>query len=313
MKTLVILMFTAILIFAITPEKTFRVQGNVVSVFVDQGFIYAATDQGRVEIFRIEDGSKEREIVLENISNYFDEVFPPKVFNVDMLDQKMLILSEGVGGTRNVFILQDGKLNQVIGEKDRLSIKLAKWVDSGHILLGLMSNEAILFNVEKKTARYRAQYSPSTFSHFAFDAQRTTAAWTCESGIVYIIDVQSGKVLKEIKGANKDNVYKVDFENGKVLTAGQDRLAALYDVKSGSFDTYQGSFLIYAVGLDSTASLAAVALNEKSEIAIINTETKQTLAWLKGHKSIINSIIFLNQKEIVTGSDDPSIYYWRLP
>jgi hypothetical protein len=48
-----------------------------------------------------------------------------------------------------------------------------------------------------------------------------------------VIDTKTGKLLKELKGLNVDNVYKVDYKKGIISGAGQDRRGSLYDVNSG--------------------------------------------------------------------------------
>ena len=127
-----------------------------------------------------------------------------------------------------------------------------------------------------------------------------------------VIDVKSGKILKELKGQNVDNVYRVDFKNGMVSGAGQDQRGSLYDVKSGKGEYIKGSFLIYSTALSPSASKVAFAMDEKNNISIFNTMTKSKTALLKGQKSTLNVIIFKDENRLYSASDDNTVMVWDL-
>lgn len=314
MRTIIVFIVLIWQSWALEPHLIMQADGNVIEVVAYKGILYAGTDKGQVQMFELASGKSLGHITLEKIKDFMGDLMPPKVFSVDVIEDRVLMMSEASEGARNLYVLEkDGKLHQFISKKDRLSIRYAKFVDNDHVLLGLISNEAILLNLNTKKMIYRTQLSTSAFSHFALNETKTLAAWSCESGIVYIINVKQGKVIQELQGGNKDNVYKVDFKNQKIITAGQDRKAALYDVASGSHHLFDGTFLIYAVGLSPSAKKVGIASDEKSNITIFDTFTKQKIAMLQGHKSTINTILFLDEKEIVTSDDDPQILLWRLP
>lgn len=314
MRSIIVFLFLAWQIWALEPNMTIETDGNVIETVESKGILYAGTDKGQVQMFELSSGKPLGAITLEKIKDFMGDLMPPKVFSVDVMEERVLMMSEAAEGARNLTILEkNGTLNQIIGKNDRLSIRHAKFTDNNHVLLGLISNETILVDLNTKKRLYRIQLSASAFSHFALNETRTLAAWACESGIIYIIDVQKGKVVKELKGGNKDNVYKVDFKNQQVITAGQDRKASLYDVDSGNHYEFEASFLVYSAGLSPSAKRVGIASDEKSNVVVFDTFGKQKITTLNGHKSTINTILFLDENTVVTSDDDPQILIWRLP
>jgi WD40 repeat protein len=154
--------------------------------------------------------------------------------------------------------------------------------------------------------------SESKFSDFALNEEKTEAVSSCESGVLSLIEVKSGKILKEFKGQNVDNVYRVDFKHGMVSAAGQDQRGAFYNVKTGKGDYIKGNFLIYATALSPSASKVAFAMNEKNDISIYNTASKSKIALLKGQKSTLNVIIFKDENRLYSASDDNMVMVWDL-
>jgi WD40 repeat protein len=119
-------------------------------------------------------------------------------------------------------------------------------------------------------------------------------------------------MIKKLEGGNKDNVFKVDFKNGKVSAAGQDRIGAVYDLKSKNIQTFKAPFLIYATGLSPDATKSAYAFGLDNEIAVFNLSTNSKEYNLKGQKSTLNSIVFYDNNTIYSGSDDKYIMKWSL-
>jgi len=203
-------------------------------------------------------------------------------------------------------------MTQLLTPDDKDAIIKARFIDKDHILFGFLSNEVALYDIKTKKELYRTQLSESKFSDFALNDNKTKAVFACESGILSIVDTHSGKVQKELKGQNLDNVYKVDFKGDVVSAAGQDRRAAIYSASSGNGSYIQGNFLIYATGLSPSTKLVAFAMNEQNDIMIYDTNTKTLKYTLKGQKSTLNSIIFATEDKLYSSSDDSSVMIWQL-
>lgn len=317
MRWFLVVVFLTINLFGaeLAPTATIKANGNVIDIKVADERITVGTDAGTVEVYDLKDNSRIKQIQFEKIEDFMGDTINPKIFSVDYLksNETYLAVVQKTSGARTLTLIKDGKKEVLIPEKENLFISKAKFVDEEHIMVALLSNEYILFNTKTKTKKYRLHVSYSHFSDFMLNEDKTLLAGGGESGKISIIDVRKGEVVKMLKGANVDNLYKVDFKNGKALGAGQDRRGSVYDVDTGSYQRFDADFLIYAGALSPSASKAAFAFTEDNAIVIFDLKTEERLHTLVGQKSTLNRIVFINEKELISGSDDKFIMRWRLP
>jgi WD40 repeat protein len=179
-------------------------------------------------------------------------------------------------------------------------------------MVALLSNEYILFDIKEKKMLYRIHVSYSHFSDFMLSSDKSILVGSSESGEISVLNVENGKIIKTLKGANVDNVYKVDIKNSKVLGAGQDRRGIIYDLDTGSHIRFDAHFLIYAGALSPSAKKAAFAFTEDNDIVIFDVFSEKKLHTLRGQKSTLNSIVFIDENTLVSGSDDKLIMLWKL-
>jgi len=299
----------------ITPKKIIEAGGNVQSIVLYGDKIVAGTSGGTIEVYKLSDSSLSYKVAFDTIKDFTGDSIAPKVFSVDMLEGTNIYLAvlQASSGARELVMVDNGVKKVLINASANKFITKAKFVDKNKILIALMSNELILWDIALGKELYITQPNPSHFSDFALNENKTIVASSCESGEITLSDVSSGKTIKVLSNGNVDNVYKVDFRNGKVLCAGQDRRGIVYDVKSGKFDRFDASFLIYAGALSPSSKLGAFAFNEQNDIVIFDLENKTKLHTLIGQKSTLNTIVFASEKELVSGSDDKFILIWRLP
>jgi WD40 repeat protein len=297
----------------ITPVDTIDLNGTAKDMVYHDGKLLVATDMGHIEVYKMPEREKIKEVSIPDVKDFMGDIMPARVMSADMIGEKYLLLSDsGKGGYANLFIHENGKTVNIIGPEDHEALIKARFIDKDHILLGYLSNEVSLLDINTKKEKYRVQLSESKFSDFALNEDKSRAVFSCESGVLSVIDVQSGKVVKTLEGQNVDNVYKVDFKHGMVSGAGQDQRGSLYDVKTGRGSYIKGSFLIYATGLSPSASKVAFAMDEKNNISIYDTFTKSKIALLKGQKSTLNVIIFKNENELFSASDDSTVMIWNI-
>lgn len=295
------------------PRSVIEASGNVQQVAFVDGNIIAGTSAGTLEVYKLSDAAKLSKIEFPKIKDFTGDEVSPKIFSVDMIEKTLLAVVQATNGSRELYLIEDGKPKVLIDSKANLFISKAKFVDKNRILVALLSNEMLLWDVKNKKEIYRIQPNPSHFSDFALNESKTMAASSCESGEITLFDALSGKIIKVLKGANVDNVYKVDFKKEKVLCAGQDRRGIVYDVSSSAYDRFDGSFLLYAGALSPSLKFAAFAFNEQNDIVLFDLASKSKAHTLKGQKSTLNTIVFANDKELVSSSDDQFIMIWRLP
>ena len=318
MRSFLLLCLASLISMAATivkPQYSIDVDGNVVEFVHKNDKLYVATDVGKLEIYNWKTREKLDEIVFEKIHDFMGDLMFPKVFGVDIDEKgdKLAIMVQDEEGERILYIYKDNNLTRILDKKDHIQMREVRFVDETHLLIATMSNDLILFEIPTRKILYKVKLSLSTFSDYQLNEDHSKVASTCESGIVYIVDVQSGKILKTLKGGNKDNVFKVDFKNYKVLACGQDRKAVLYSLGHESMIVYPTQFLVYAGALNKDAKMSAFQINENNDIGIYDNLTKSMKYQLVGQQSVLNTIVFIDDKTLISSSDDNHILIWRLP
>ena len=311
---LTILLFTAISWsdYNITPTAQIEVDGVVKDMVLDGNNLVIATDMGHIEIYNIEENRTVKKIFLPKIKDFVGDEIPARVMSTDVIDGKYLLLSDsGKNGYSNLFIY-DKNLTQILSPKNKSAIIKARFIDKEHILLGYLSNEVSLLDLNSRKELYRVQLSESKFSDFALNEDKSQVVFSCESGVLNLVDIKSGKVIKELKGQNVDNVYRVDFKKDTVVGAGQDRRGSIYNVKTGEGSYIASNFLIYSTALTPSASKVAFSMDEKNNITIYNILTKSKIATLKGQKSTLSVMIFKDENRLFSASDDNTIMVWNI-
>jgi WD40 repeat protein len=313
MNKVYILIVFAINLFAVQnlqPTYSFKTTGTVQSILVEDNKLYGGTDNGTVEVFDLQTKEKIQTIKIPDIKDFMGDTIAAKIYSIDKINNKILITSQGMKGYRNIFIYENDKLEKVIGIDKKYFFQKTNFVSEDKIIFGLLSNQIGLYDIKNHKLLYLIQISPSSFSHFMLSEDKKTLATTDESGIVRVLDIKTGAVIKEPKALNLDRVYQLDFKNGIILTAGQDRKAVIYK----EFSSYgmDFSFLLYSCALSPNANLGAVAHNEQNEVLIFDTNSKEKLYNLVGQKATLTQILFKNEKEVFTSCDDPHINYFRL-
>jgi len=298
---------------AITPTQEIQTNGTVKDMVLRDDMLLMGTDNGVLQVYDYKNKVFTKNITLEKVKDFVGDEVPARVFSIDKIEGRYLLLSDsGKGGYANLWMHENNMTTQFISAADKKAAIKARFIDKEHILLGFLSNEAALFDVQSKKELFRVQLSESKFSDFALNEEKSQAVFSCESGVLNVIDTKTGKLLKELKGLNVDNVYKVDYKKGIISGAGQDRRGSLYDVDSGKGEYIEGSFLIYATALSPSTKKVAFTMDEQNNITIFNTNTKSKLAELKGQKSTLNTIIFKDENVLFSSSDDNTVMMWNL-
>ncbi len=298
----------------IRPYDFIEASGNVIDIVISDDMLTVSTDMGTIESYNM---ASKKQLMIEKfpmIKDFMGDDIYPKVFSTDYLkfSKRYLAVVQGVSGLRELFVIKNGKKTKLISEKEKLFISKAKFVDENRIMIALLSNEYILFDIKEKKILYRLHVSYSHFSDFMLSLDKSMLVGSSESGEITVLNIENGKIIKILKGGNVDNVYKVDIKNGKVLAAGQDRRGIVYDLDTESYSRFDGNFLIYAGALSPSAKMAAFAFTEDNDIVIFDIFSDKQVHTLKGQKSTLNSIVFIDENTLVSGSDDKFIMMWKL-
>jgi len=256
MKNILILLIFISSLYATVIQKPiaqFISSGAVTDIVYSKNKLYSATDASCVDIFDTDTKKIIQKIKLSQITDFMGDTIDSKVYSVDLLDNKILILSLAKKGARRIHIFKDNKLELIIPYTKRLFIAKAKFVDSNTIIFALLGNEIISYDITKKKENYRIQVSQSKFSNFVLNEEKTQIIVADESGNLKIHNIKDGSFIKELSGQNLDNVFQIDTKSGVIASAGQDRRVVIYKDNSAYFKT--ASFLIYSVGLSPSGKL----------------------------------------------------------
>lgn len=291
---------------------TYVASGSVSDMLIKNEKLFVATNASCIDIFTINNPKKIKSIYVEKIVDFMGKKSNSKVYSVDVYKDKIAILSQASKGFRRVHIYENGKLHLLISNKNQLYISKVRFLDENTLLLGLLSNEIISFDISKNVINYLVQVSQSKFSDFALSEDKSEVVIADESGDLKLLDTKNGVLKETFSGQNLDNVFKVDYKNGVIATAGQDRRVVVYNVKSNVAYYKKSSFLIYAVGLSPSAKLVAYASNEDNNVRVFNSSTQDTVGNFVGNKMTLTKILFINEKEFLVSSDDKTINLFKI-
>ncbi len=296
------------------PVFTLTASGNVTSMVKDGSNLYVATDNGTTDIFDLKTKKRFVKIVIPDIKDFMGDMIAAKVYSVDKIQgsDSILIVCQGESGFRNVFIYKDKLVKVIDASVQKLMIKEARFLNSRLILLGLTSDELLLFDLIKRKIRYRIQINSYTFADMVLNIDRTRVLTSDESGIIQMFNPLKGTYIKKFEGENVDNVFSIDFKNNILICGGKDRRVAVYDDNSGTSYHFQGDFPVYCVGLSPDGSIGAYSSNEDNDVMVFDVYTKNILYELKGHESTLTTILFIADNELITSCESKSIYFWKL-
>lgn len=312
MKLLLSLVFCFSLIFSqeLKPTQTYLASGGVTSIVLKDSLLYISTDASKINIFETQTSKLKKSITIPKIKDFAGDSINTKIYSIDLINEKILFVSQGKKGFREIHEYKDEQLTKVISTKMKMSISKALYINENSIIFSTLSNQLFLYNLKEEKIIWEIQVSQSKFSDLQLNEEKTEAIIADESGSLSQINVKNEKISKIFTGLNVDNIFQVDIKNNTIITAGQDRRCGIY--KSSDAYYKKADFLIYSVGLSPSGKIAGYANNEENDITIFNTETKKELYILRGHKMTISNILFKNENELFSSSDSNEVYYWQL-
>ena len=316
MKYLVVFFLLVSTLFAqklLEPLYSYKIsQGVATDMLYAKKRLYISSDAGEIDVFNTKTKKRVGSIILGKIKDFMGDTIDSKIFSIDLWDDTLLILSQDNGGYSRLHLYKNKKLIQIISRESMLNITKAKFIDNHTVLLALISNDIISYDIRTKKRNWTVQASMSKFSDFALNNKKTLVAVTDESGDVHVLSTKDGKIVKRLTGENVDNVFSIDFKGNTILTGGQDRRAVIYNLKNGSAYYKMSSFFVYGVGLSPSGKIGAYSCDMSNDVELFNTVNRESLGKYKVTKKVVNSILFLNEKEFFINSRSPSVGYYKL-
>ena len=321
-KTLLFLLVFSLSLIAkdLKPSYIYEASGSVIDIVSSNDKIYVATDASGVDIFDLKTKKLISKIKVPQIKDFMGDIIDAKIYNVDVYKEKVLLTSQGSKGLREIHVFEDNKLNRVISIEDQFLIGKAKFIDDELITFNTLGNEMFLYNYKTKKMIWRINVKAedetfnSTFSDFALNETRDTAVVADESGDLKIVDIKKAKVVKLLANKNLDKVFKVDFKNNKIITAGQDGRCVVYDLNNNIayFLREKHWFLIYGAGLSPSGKYGAFSSDENNNVTVFNTNTKTKLFKLTQNLMTLSAILFISEDELFVTTDSNKFNYYNL-
>lgn len=292
----------------ITPKRIVNTSSPVMD-FIVRDAIWAGTDNG--EILKIGlNGKILSTQKLDSVKNSWGEAVIPKIMSLDISpDQRTVAVASEDG---KIVLIKEGK--KILASFHTYSvIKKIAFVSESKLLITLLSNEIVWFDITMNKTLKNISAGTSPLSDMALSDDRKIAAVAGEAGIVTLIDTQAMKIIRNIQGGNVDNIYKLDLQSGWIVTAGQDRRAVVYTIDGKRYIRYNGSFLIYSAALSPSGARMAAGMDENNIISVFDTAKRAKIASAKGHGATLNRIVFMDENRFVSSADENKILFWELP
>jgi WD40 repeat protein len=136
-----------------------------------------------------------------------------------------------------------------------------------------------------------------------------------EDGEIKIIDVESGKEIKDIKNGHSDTVFGVSFSpDDKVLaTCGADKFVKTFEVPTGKFiKAFEGhTHHVLDVDWQSNGKQLASA-GADNVVKVWNFETGEQVRPIQGHGKQVTRLKFIGKtNQFVTCSGDQTVRFWN--
>lgn len=301
----ILLTFMQLVASEIKPISVIKTDSPMLDLAINGSNVYASSAKG--DIFQIEQGKLKKLCSLPKITTpYNDQIFQ-KALSLDVFGNGQIAIGAQDG---NLYLYSNNTLSKS-GFKTDSIIKKVAFVSKGSVLILLISGQVVLYDIEKNKQIYATQIGTSPLSDIALSKDKQVCAIVGEAGYVYIFDIKSGKLKNTYKNVNLDNIYKVSYQNGMILTAGQDRKATLLKDNGEIVVKLNSEFLVYGCALNGNASKAAYNCNEQNDICIYDINSKNT-AYAKGSSASLNRILFIDDKKFVSVADENKILIWSV-
>jgi WD40 repeat protein len=309
----ILLLLLAVYAIALSPVKKITYNGYISKVTFNKKYLVAGLENGEIIIKNFRTLKNIDTIKLPQIHDFMGDLISMPIYSLDLSpdSHKLMILAEGEDAVRILFIynFKTHKLNRIFTTKETLM--KGSFIGENKIFFGLLSDEAVLYDLKNKKNIYRKQIGNYVFSTYALDKKRNIAIFGDESGALKVVNISNGKKIKEISGFNKDKTISCDIKKNLVINGSSDMRVAVYDINTGNQKSaLKMTFLPYGAALSPDASTFAVQYDENNDIGVYSIYDK-LLYVLKGHTMALNGIKFLDNKTILSFSP-AEILIWKL-
>ncbi len=296
-----------------SAQKIISATGPITDLVIDGKEIVVSTSIGTIETYNIATKKLVSKVQFDKTIDFAGDLFDTEVFNIIKIKNVLIAITRGGEGFNDVYSIINGKKKLLLsGSKIHTVIVDISKSQDDKLLLGLLSNELIKFDIESKRIIYRVQMSSYAFSAMCSDEEGKYIFGTDESGVVHKIDTREGKYVSDYEGQNVDNVLCIDYANSVVVCGGKDRRISIYNILSNNYSHYDTGKFITTIAISPSAKKIAWYDTDNNNIEVANTNSLNKVVRLKGHTSMVNKIRFIDENNLVSVGIDNKIIFWNL-
>ena len=156
----------------IEAKYSFTLSSGVTDMIRDKEKLYISTLEGTLFSFDISSKKLKTLVKMPKTKDFLGEEMPSKIYSVDIVENKILLLAQGFKGARHLLIYENNKLKTVLSDDKHLFISQAKFINKDLIIFASLANEIYLYNIASKKTLYIKQISASKFSHFVLNEKK---------------------------------------------------------------------------------------------------------------------------------------------
>ncbi len=313
MRIIVLFVFVLLLGYSLNAQKVIATSAPVNDFVIDGENIIVSTTDGTIEVYNIAGKNMLYKVQFKKTKDFAGDLFDTEVFKIVKVGSAIIAVARGENGFNNIYTIANKKINLLISGSEIKSVVVDIAVsDDNMLLLGLLSNELVKYDIVARKVVYRKQISNYAFSAMCTDEKGEFVFATDESGVVHKVKVSTGELIENYKGQNVDNVLCIDYSKGVVVCGGKDRRISTYNIymnKGSHFDT--GKF-ITTVAISPSGEKIVWYDTETNNLELISLSNNKDIKQLQGHISMVNKIEFVSETKIVSAGIDNKVLFWTL-
>lgn len=297
--------FSILFLFVLSFSYEINLNSNLTAICKYKDKLFVGTNSADLFSINIKDKSLKKILTLDKIENYYTSNENSTIYNIDVLDNALLIVNEGNFGYKNINLYKNNTLYKY--DFNISDINKAFFINEKEIMISTIGSEVKIINIENNNILKSIKLSESTLKDLVLNEKKDEFVAGFESGEVIVFDIKNWNIKHKFD-SHKDGIYQLDFKKSKIISCSTDKNINL--IINNKIKSIKENFLIYSCSLNENGTLAAYANNENSLVNIINLQDYKIIKSFKNDFST-EFIIFLDY-EIVNAGYENKIVFWSL-
>lgn len=289
------------------PIKTLQTKANVMFMTLINSNLYMATYNGSVEIYDIGNNVFKPSIVFDDVKNINGEILRPNILSIDEFNDCLLILAEYNDNKRALYLIKNGAISLVKPLEE--GAKKALFLDDKTIIIGYVSNEISILDIESKSVELDFKISTALLADMKLNKDKSILAIATEGGKIYFYNTGK-RQMQKVVDVHKDTMYAIDYKSEILATAGVDMSVAI--LSNNELKRLKAKTSVMGIALSNDGKTGAYVEDDLEQIFIFDTLRQTQVRSIKTPQNTINSIVFVSNDTIASSAFDKNIYFWKV-